>query len=87
MSHLLQSLERTLIEQQTEIDGLKHRISAMTKKAESVQESLTKACRAQKLRAEKYEAAIEKCYDELKEKVRGCEIGKIHGHFFFFFTC
>ncbi|XP_029687114.1 outer dense fiber protein 2 isoform X2 [Takifugu rubripes] len=37
-------------------------------RAENAQESLKKACQAQKLRAEKFEAAIEECYDELKEK-------------------
>lgn len=52
-----------------EITDLNHHISALTKKAEKVQESLKKTCQAQKLRAEKFEAAIEKCYDELKEKV------------------
>lgn len=51
------------------MDDLNHRISALTKKAEKDQESLRKACQAQKQRAEKFEAAIEKCYDELKVKV------------------
>ncbi|XP_056913139.1 outer dense fiber protein 2-like isoform X3 [Takifugu flavidus] len=37
-------------------------------RAENAQESLKKACQAQKLRAEKFEAAIEECYDKLKEK-------------------
>ncbi|XP_029687115.1 outer dense fiber protein 2 isoform X3 [Takifugu rubripes] len=64
----LRSLEKTLIEQKTEINGLNHHISTLTKKAENAQESLKKACQAQKLRAEKFEAAIEECYDELKEK-------------------
>ncbi|TWW73756.1 Outer dense fiber protein 2-like [Takifugu flavidus] len=64
----LRSLEKTLIEQKTEIDGLNHHISTLTKKAENAQESLKKACQAQKLRAEKFEAAIEECYDKLKEK-------------------
>lgn len=77
-SHLLQSLEKSLIEQKTEINGLNHHISTLTKKAENVQESLKKACQAQKLRAEKFEAAVEKCYDELKEKVRWCKISIIY---------
>lgn len=78
ISRLLQSLEKTLIEQKTETDGLNHHISTLTKKAENAQESLKKACQAQKLRAEKFEAAIEECYDELKEKVRWWKIGIIH---------
>lgn len=53
-----------------EIDDLNHHISALGKRAEKDKECLRKACKAQKLRAEKFEAAIEKCYDELKDKVR-----------------
>lgn len=66
---LFQSLERTQIEQKMEIDDLNYHILALRKTAEKEQESLRKACQAQKLRAQKFEAAIEKYYEELKEKV------------------
>lgn len=64
-----QTLERTLTEQKMEIDDLKGSITSLTEKATQDKESLKKATRAQKLRAERFEAAIEKCYMQLKEKV------------------
>lgn len=66
---LFQALERTQIKQKMEIDDLNHHILALRKTAEKEQDSLQKACQEQKLRAQKFEAAIEKYYDELKEKV------------------
>lgn len=54
-----------------EIDDLKGLITSMTDKATQDKENLKKATRAQKLRAERFEAAIEKCYAQLREKVRG----------------
>ncbi|XP_071348248.1 outer dense fiber protein 2-like isoform X1 [Trachinotus anak] len=64
----LRTLERTLTEQKMEIDDLRGSIASLTEKAAQDQESLKKATRAQKLRAERFEAAIEKCYAQLKEK-------------------
>ncbi|XP_041848546.1 outer dense fiber protein 2-like isoform X2 [Melanotaenia boesemani] len=64
----LRSLERTLTEQKLEIDDLKASITSLTEKAARDKESLKKATRAQKVRAERFEAAIEKCYAQLKEK-------------------
>ncbi|KAM4557374.1 outer dense fiber protein 2-like isoform 1-T1 [Fundulus diaphanus] len=64
----LRTLERTLTEQKMEIDQLKASFASVTKKAAQDKESLKKATRAQKLRAERFEAAIEKCYAQLKEK-------------------
>lgn len=52
-----------------EINGLKDSISSLTEKAEADKELLRKASRAQKLRAERFEAAVEKCYEQLKQKV------------------
>lgn len=52
-----------------EIDDLKGSITSLSEKAAQDKESLKKATRAQKLRAERFEAAIEKCYTQLKEKV------------------
>ncbi|XP_034558524.1 outer dense fiber protein 2-like [Notolabrus celidotus] len=64
----LRTLERTLMQQKMEIDDLKGSITPMTEKAAQDKESLKKATRAQKLRAERFEAAIEKCYAQLREK-------------------
>ncbi|XP_041659664.1 outer dense fiber protein 2-like isoform X3 [Cheilinus undulatus] len=64
----LRTLERTLTQQKMELDELKSSITPMTEKAAQDKESLKKATRAQKLRAERFEAAIEKCYEQLKEK-------------------
>lgn len=58
------------MEQKLTIDDLNYNILALRKTAENEQESLKKACQAQKLRAQKFEAAIDKYYDKLKEKVR-----------------
>ncbi|XP_038573674.1 protein BCAP-like isoform X3 [Micropterus salmoides] len=64
----LRTLERTLTEQKMEIDDLKGSITSLTEKAAQDKEALKKATRAQKLRAERFEAAIEKCYAQMKEK-------------------
>ncbi|XP_032388455.1 outer dense fiber protein 2 isoform X1 [Etheostoma spectabile] len=64
----LRTVERTLIEQKMEIDDLKGSITSMTEKAAQDKECLKKATRAQKLRAERFEAAIEKCYAQLRDK-------------------
>ncbi|CAJ1072526.1 outer dense fiber protein 2-like isoform X2 [Xyrichtys novacula] len=64
----LKTLERTLMKQKMEFDDLKGSITSMTGKAAQDKESLKKATRAQKLRAERFEAAIEKCYVQLQEK-------------------
>ncbi|KAG7239967.1 hypothetical protein INR49_028112 [Caranx melampygus] len=64
----LRTLERTLTEQKMEIDDLRGSITSLTEKAAEDKESLRKATRAQKLRAERFEAAIEKCYEQVKEK-------------------
>ncbi|XP_035527285.1 outer dense fiber protein 2-like isoform X1 [Morone saxatilis] len=64
----LRTLERTITEQKMEIDDLKGSFTSLTEKAAQDKESLKKATRAQKLRAERFEAAIEKCYAQMKEK-------------------
>lgn len=66
---VFQTLERTLTEQKMEIGDLKGSITTLSVKAAHDKESLKKATRAQKLRAERFEAATEKCYAQLKEKV------------------
>lgn len=55
--------------QNMEFNDLKGSISSLTEKAEADKELLRKASRAQKLRAERFEAAVEKCYEQLKQKV------------------
>lgn len=66
---LFQALERTVAKQNMEINCLKGSISSLTEKAEADKELLRKASRAQKLRAERFEAAVETCYEQLKQKV------------------
>ncbi|TNN24147.1 Outer dense fiber protein 2-like [Liparis tanakae] len=51
-----------------EIGDLRASFASSTEKAAQEKESLKKATRAQKQRAERFEAAIEKVYDQLKEK-------------------
>lgn len=51
------------------INDLRASMNILNEKASEDRESLKKATRAQKRRAERFEAAIEKCYAQLKEKV------------------
>ncbi|XP_033960563.1 outer dense fiber protein 2-like isoform X2 [Pseudochaenichthys georgianus] len=64
----LRTVERTMTEQKMEIDDLKASISSLSEKAAKDKDSLKRACRAQKQRAERFEAAIEKCYTQMREK-------------------
>ncbi|KAM3866245.1 uncharacterized protein ACN63O_009922 [Diretmus argenteus] len=64
----LRTLERTLTQQRMELDDLKGAISSFSEKAAQDKESLKKATRAQKQRAERFEAAVDKCYTQLREK-------------------
>uniref|UniRef100_A0A3B3BSN1 Outer dense fiber protein 2-like n=1 Tax=Oryzias melastigma TaxID=30732 RepID=A0A3B3BSN1_ORYME len=64
----LQTLERTVVEQKMVINDLRASMNILNEKASEDRESLKKATRAQKRRAERFEAAIEKCYAQLKEK-------------------
>ncbi|XP_047446222.1 outer dense fiber protein 2-like isoform X1 [Mugil cephalus] len=72
----LRTLERTLTEQKLEIEALKGSFASVSEKAAQDKESLKKATRAQKLRAERFETAIEKCYAQLKEK--DAQLAKAH---------
>ncbi|MBN3313315.1 ODFP2 protein, partial [Atractosteus spatula] len=65
----LRSLERTVTEHKLEIENLKRQMSAALDKAAQEKQSLKKATRAQKHRAQRFEAAIEKCYSQLKDKL------------------
>ncbi|CAB1437770.1 unnamed protein product [Pleuronectes platessa] len=64
----LRTLERTRTEQKMEIKDLRGSVAALNEKSAKDKESLKKATRAQKLRAQRFEAAVEKCYAQLKEK-------------------
>ncbi|KAM9789397.1 outer dense fiber protein 2-like [Neosynchiropus ocellatus] len=64
----LQALKGTVAEQKTEIDHLNGVIRTLNEKAELDREILKKANRAQRLRAERFEAAIQKCSAQLKKK-------------------
>ncbi|XP_031589422.2 outer dense fiber protein 2-like isoform X3 [Oreochromis aureus] len=72
----LRALERLITEQKLETDDLKGSITSLSAKAAQDKESLKKATRAQKLRAERFEAAIEKCYAQLREK--DAQLAKAH---------
>ncbi|XP_062261335.1 outer dense fiber protein 2-like isoform X1 [Platichthys flesus] len=64
----LRTLERARTEQKMEIKDLRGSVATLNEKAAKDKESLKKATRAQKLRAQRFEAAVEKCYAQLKEK-------------------
>ncbi|KAM8839576.1 protein BCAP-like isoform 2-T2 [Synchiropus picturatus] len=64
----LQTLKRTVAEQKTEMDHLNGVIKTLNQKAQLDREILKKANRAQRLRAERFEAAIQKCSAQLKKK-------------------
>ncbi|XP_036409801.1 outer dense fiber protein 2-like [Megalops cyprinoides] len=68
LSVQLRGLERTMAEQKLEIERLKCEIASCVEKGREEKEALKKATRAQKQRAERFEAAVEKLYDQLREK-------------------
>ncbi|XP_059915299.1 outer dense fiber protein 2-like isoform X5 [Gadus macrocephalus] len=64
----LRALERTLTEQKMQMEDLKAAITAQSVKMAQDKEALIKATHAQKQRAKRFEAAVDKCYAQLKEK-------------------
>ncbi|KAL0966265.1 hypothetical protein UPYG_G00293140 [Umbra pygmaea] len=64
----LRGLERQLTEQKLEVDSLRRKISSVSEEAVQEKVALKKATRAQKRRAERFEAAVDKCYTQLREK-------------------
>ncbi|XP_029970759.1 outer dense fiber protein 2-like [Salarias fasciatus] len=68
LSIQLRTLERTVVEQKLQIADLRASVASAGEKAAQEKESLKKAARAQKLRAERFEVAVEKCYAQLREK-------------------
>ena len=53
-----------------QMEDLKAAITAQSVKMAQDKEALIKATHAQKQRAKRFEAAVDKCYAQLKEKVR-----------------
>uniref|UniRef100_A0A4W5N2S8 Uncharacterized protein n=1 Tax=Hucho hucho TaxID=62062 RepID=A0A4W5N2S8_9TELE len=72
----LRGLERQLTAQKLEIDGLRGEISGVSEKAAQEKEVLKKATRAQKQRAQRFEAAVDKCYTKLREK--DVQLAEVH---------
>ncbi|XP_051555491.1 outer dense fiber protein 2-like [Myxocyprinus asiaticus] len=64
----LRALERTIAHQRLELDELRLQIAFVSESSCQEKEALKKATRAQKHRAEKFEAAVERCYKQLREK-------------------
>ncbi|XP_042191284.1 outer dense fiber protein 2 isoform X1 [Callorhinchus milii] len=61
-------LERTVIDQNLQIENLKSQLSTVKEKAEEDKEGLKKATRAQKRRAERFEATIANLTSQLNDK-------------------
>ncbi|KAM9458573.1 protein BCAP-like isoform 2-T2 [Salvelinus alpinus] len=72
----LRGLERQLAAQELEIDGLRGEISVFLEKAAQEKEVLKKATRSQKQRAERFEAAVDKCYTKLRGK--DVQLAEVH---------
>lgn len=53
-----------------QVEDLKAAITAQSVKTAEDEEALKKATRAQKQRAKRFEATVDKCNTQLKEKVR-----------------
>uniref|UniRef100_UPI00398E4122 outer dense fiber protein 2-like isoform X4 n=1 Tax=Pristiophorus japonicus TaxID=55135 RepID=UPI00398E4122 len=68
MSVQIHRFERTVIEQKLQIEHLKSQLSALKEKAEVDKEVLKKATRAQKRRAERFEATTENLHSLVKDK-------------------
>ncbi|XP_036453138.1 outer dense fiber protein 2-like isoform X1 [Colossoma macropomum] len=64
----LRALERTVAQQKLELEDLRAQMDSVSAAASEEKEALKKATRAQKLRAERFESAVEKLYDQLREK-------------------
>lgn len=68
MTVQLRGLEQTVTERKLEIEHLKSHISHVKEKADQEKAALKKATRAQKQRAVRFERAVEKLQDQLKDK-------------------
>lgn len=68
LSVQLRGAERSLAELKLQNDSLRREAGSLSGRAAHEKESLKKAARAQKQRAERFEAALDKCYTQLREK-------------------
>uniref|UniRef100_A0A3B1ICP5 Outer dense fiber protein 2-like n=1 Tax=Astyanax mexicanus TaxID=7994 RepID=A0A3B1ICP5_ASTMX len=64
----LRGLERTVAQQKLDLEDLRVQFDGVSAAALEEKEALKKAIRAQKQRAERFETAVEKCYQQLREK-------------------
>ncbi|KAI4905355.1 hypothetical protein NFI96_022277, partial [Prochilodus magdalenae] len=64
----LRGLERAVAQQKLELEDLRAQMDSVSAAASEEKEALKKATRAQKLRAERFERAVEKLYQQLREK-------------------
>ncbi|KAK1165417.1 outer dense fiber protein 2-like [Acipenser oxyrinchus oxyrinchus] len=80
MTVQLRGLEQTVTERKLEIEHLKSQISHVKEKADQEKEALKKATRAQKQRAVRFERAVEKLQDQLKDKASWFDIKLIEAH-------
>ncbi|MGH0130555.1 UNVERIFIED_CONTAM: hypothetical protein FKN15_062520 [Acipenser sinensis] len=74
MTVQLRGLEQTVTERKLEIEHLKSHISHVKEKADQEKAALKKATRAQKQRAVRFERAVEKLQDQLKDKASWFDI-------------
>ncbi|XP_078416852.1 outer dense fiber protein 2-like isoform X3 [Cetorhinus maximus] len=68
MSVQIQKFEKTVIDRKLQIAHLRSQLPALKGKAEVDEEVLKKAARAQKRRAERFEAAVENLNSQIKDK-------------------
>lgn len=64
----LRGLERTVAQQKLELEELRVQMDSISAAASEEKEALKKATRTQRHRAERFESAVQKCYDQLREK-------------------
>ncbi|XP_026887789.2 outer dense fiber protein 2-like isoform X1 [Electrophorus electricus] len=64
----LKDLERYFAQQKLEVQALRAEVASVSVTASEEKEALKKAIRAHKHRADKFEAAVEKCCNELRDK-------------------
>jgi len=69
--HLVQNLERSISQQQGEIDHLQNQLRDLRQQAEADKEGLKKATRAQKQRAQRSEETVAQLSAQLMEIVSG----------------
>ncbi|XP_061776996.1 outer dense fiber protein 2-like isoform X4 [Nerophis ophidion] len=61
-------LERAQTQHKAEIEELKASLASLTEQGSKEKEALKKASRAHKQRAERFEAGLEKCYNQLRDR-------------------